>query len=117
MQTKKLIKVERKHGFILQEMKLATSSSLISQFVPSYLPRVFHLAFPYLVGGPDIPRQYRPRRGNDKENTWIGLPKWVKMIASNSLTQLRWDWDLLPGAWSLNFPSEVNTIIVFFIKT
>ena len=55
------------------EMKLATSSTLVAQFLPSYLPRVFHLAMPYLVGGPDIPRQARPRRGNDKDTEWFVL--------------------------------------------
>ena len=53
------------------QMKLATSSTLVAQVIPSYLPRVFHLAMPYLVGGPDIPRQARPGRGNDKDTEWI----------------------------------------------
>ena len=92
------------------KMELATRSTLIAQFLPNYLPRVFHLAMPYLVGGPDIPRQARPRRGNDKDTEWIFLNKWVRLAASNCLTQFRWDWDLVPGAWSLNFAaSEVNT--------
>ena len=53
------------------EMKLATSATLVAQLLPSYLPRVFHLAMHYLVGGPDIPRQARPRRGNDADTEWI----------------------------------------------
>lgn len=73
------------------DMKLATSSTFAEQFLPSYLPRVFHIAVPYLVGGPDIPRRARPRRGNDKDAEWIYLNRWVKLAASNCLTRFRWD--------------------------
>ena len=100
----------------LTEMKIATGSNLVDQFVPSYLPRVFHLAMPYLVGGPDLPRHARPRRGNDNDSEFISLNKWVKFAASNCLTQFRWDWDLVPGAWSLNFASEVNTSMTLSIN-
>ena len=89
------------------QMSVATSSTLIKQFLSNYLPRVFHLAMPYLVGGPDFPRQPRPRRSVDEPRLHLGA--WVKMAASNCLTQFRWDWDLVPGAWSLHFASEVNT--------
>ena len=55
------------------KLKLATRSNFVAQLLPRYLPRVFHLAKPYLVGGPDIPRQARPRRGNDTDTEWILL--------------------------------------------
>ena len=49
------------------QMNIATNCSLMNQFLPTYLPRVFHLAMPYLVGGPDFPRQPRPRRCLDQD--------------------------------------------------
>ena len=98
------------------QMTIATSSSLIKQFLTTYLPRVFHLALPYLVGGPDFPRQPRPRRCVDRDSPDLTLGAWNAMIASNCLSQLRWDWDLVPGAWSLHFASEVNTGLSLSLK-
>ena len=98
------------------QMNIATNSSLIKQFLPTYLPRVFHLAMPYLVGGPDFPRQPRPRRCLDQDAPILNLATWVQMAASNCLAQIRWDWDLVPGAWSLHFASEVNTGLSLSLK-
>lgn len=72
-------------------MNIATRSSVIKQFLPTYLPRVFHLAIPYLVGGPDFPRQPRPRRCVDRDSPDLNLGAWVEMAASNCLAQFRLD--------------------------
>ena len=87
----------------ITQMTIARSSSLIKQFLSTYVPRVFHLALPYLVGGPDFPRQPRPRRCVDRDSPDLTLGAWNAMIASNCLSQLRWDWELVPEAWSPPF--------------
>ena len=97
-------------------MNIATNSSLIKQFLPTYLPRVFHLAMPYLVGGPDFQRQPRPRRCLDQDSPILNSATWVQMATSKCLAQIRWDWDLVPGAWSLHFASEVNTGLSLSLK-
>ena len=82
-----------------------------NQFMSTYFPRVFHLTLPYLVGGPDFPRQQHPRRKFDPDSTALKLGAWLQMMAWNCLTQVRWDWDLIPGAWSVHFASQVNTSV------
>ena len=99
-----------------QKMNIATSSTLIPQFLPTYIPRVFHLALPYMVGGPDFKGQTHPRRKNDPHSPDIMLARWLQMIACNCLTSIRWDWDLIPGAWSLFFASQVNTSMTLGFK-
>ena len=38
------------------------------------------------------------------------------MTVARVESQFRWDWDLVPGAWSLNFASEVNTSMTLSIN-
>ena len=38
------------------------------------------------------------------------------MLASRVEYNIRSDWDLLPGIWSLNFASQVNTMVSMSIK-
>lgn len=111
------IHTSRSHAWDqITEMRLATSSSLIKQFLPTYLPRVFHLAMPFLVGGPDFPGHARPRRCVDADSPRLHLGKWVGMVASSCLAQFRWDWEFVPGAWSLHFASEVNTSMCLSLR-
>ena len=111
------IHTSRSHAWDqITEMSLATSSSLIKQFLPTYLPRVFHLAMPFLVGGPDFPGHARPRRCADADSPRLNLGKWVGMVASSCLAQFWWDWEFVPGAWSLHFASEVNTSMCLSLR-
>jgi len=89
------------------ELSLGTGSSLMPQFQTSYIPRVFSLSLPWCVGGPDFPRQPRWRR-QFNDAPFLSLDAFTAMTASRCEFQMRADWDLNPGLWSLSFASKVN---------
>ena len=91
----------------LSTVELRTGSELLDQFQGSYIPRVFHMSLPWCVGGPDLPMRPRYRR-TSSEAPALTLDSFVRMIARRVETQIRWDWDLLPAAWSLWFATKVN---------
>ena len=111
------IMASRAHAInAVAQMNIATSSSLIPQFHSTYLPRVFRLAMPHLVGDPDFPGQSHPRRKKNEHAPILNFGAWLEMMACNCCSQIRWDWDIIPGAWSLHFASEVNTSMTVGLK-
>ena len=57
------VEASRKNAFSsLSELQIQTSSTLIDQFLTSYIPRVLNVSLPWCVGGPDFPRQQHWRR-------------------------------------------------------
>ena len=87
-------------------LSLRTGSILEKQFEPSYVPRVFNITLPWCVGGPDFPKK-ESRRKKEKGPA-IALDTWVALMASRCESQIRFDWEFLPGIMSLNFASKVN---------
>jgi hypothetical protein len=88
-------------------LELRTGSKLVDQFQGSYIPRVFNLTFPWLVGGPDLRGREKYRRLSD-DAPEVTLDAFTRMLPRRVETQIRWDWDLLPAVWSLSFASKVN---------
>jgi hypothetical protein len=88
-------------------INLQVGSSLADQFHSSYIPRVFCTSLPWCVGGPDFPRQKRWRRRFD-DAPGVSLDMYTAMLASRCEYQIRADWDLNPGLFSLSFASKVN---------
>ena len=88
------------------ELQLNTGADLEKQFRSDYIPRVFCTTFPHVVGGPDFPGQERWRRKGDAEP--VPLDLYTTMMASRCEYQIRTDWDLQPGLFSLAFASRVN---------
>jgi len=91
----------------VSEVSFNTGSSLLDQFNTAYIPRVFNLTLPRHVGGPDFPRQKPWRRVFD-DSPRLELSSYVAMMGLRAEAQIRWDWDLNPGLWSLHFASQVN---------
>ena len=89
------------------EMALRTGSTLIDQFNTSYIPRVFSLTLPWCVGGPDFPNQPRYRRVFEDAPA-VSLDTFTAMIPARCEYQMRADWDIVPGIWSLAFATKVN---------
>ena len=98
----------------LAELQIQTSSSLLSQFHSSYIPRVFNLSLPWCVGGPDFHGCKRWRRTDDAPR--LSLDKYTQMMAERVEANIRWDWDLNPSLWSLSFASKVNLGVSMSIK-
>ena len=91
----------------ISELSIRTGSKLLDQFQTNYIPRVFNMTLPWCVGGPDFPGQPRTRRKFDDAPT-LSLDAFTSMMAARVEAQIRWDWDLNPGLWSLSFASKVN---------
>ena len=67
----------------------------------------FSLSLPFCVGGPDFRGQARHRR-TAADAPVLNLDAFTAMMARRVEAQIKWDWDLLPGLWSLSFASKVN---------
>ena len=95
---------------ISSRVRLRTGSVLEKQFDPLYLPRVFNVTLPYCVGGPDFPgissRWKKEKKSG--EDTEINLDAWTALMACRCEAQMRFDWDFMPGVWSLASASKVN---------
>ena len=91
----------------VNHLTVTTGSKLIDQFCSSYIPRVFSLSLPFCVGGPDFRGQARHRR-TAAEAPVLDLDAFTAMMARRVEAQIKWDWDLLPGLWSVSFASKVN---------
>ena len=100
------------------EVQLCTGSSLLQQFTSDYPACVFHTSLPWCTGGPDFDARdgHNPRREKDPDAPHLRLPSFTSMLASRVEYNIRSDWDLLPGIWSLNFASQVNTMVSMSIK-
>ena len=96
-------------------MELRTGSNLIDQFQGHYVPRVFNMTLPWLVGGPDIRGRERFRRCADNAPA-VTLDMFTQMLPRRVEAQIRWDWDLVPAVWSLAFSTKVNTGATLSIK-
>jgi len=96
-------------------LELRTGSNLIDQFQGSYIPRVNNLTLPRYVGGPDLYGRPRWRR-QFKDAPPVQLNKYTSMMAQRVEAQIRWDWDLIPGIWSLCFATQVNLGISLAIR-
>ena len=60
---RKEVEASRASAFsTFSELDLRTGSALLDQFQGSYIPRVYHLALPWCVGGPDLRGRTRFRR-------------------------------------------------------
>ena len=102
------VEASRLHAWSqVSKLTVQTGSKLIDQFETPYIPRVFHMSLPRCVGGPDFRGKPRHRRTHD-DAAPLYLDSFTAMMASRVETQIRWDWDLLPGLWSLSFASKVN---------
>jgi hypothetical protein len=93
------------------EMKIGTSSSLLDQFESNYPGRAFHTSLPWCAGGPDFGKNCNPRRAKDEDAPKLSPESYTNMTASRVEYNIRSDWDLLPGMWTLNFASKVNTMV------
>ena len=89
-------------------LELKTGSKLVDQFQGSYIPRVFNMTLPWFVGGPDLKGRERFRRISD-DAPEVSLNTFTRMLPRRVEAQIRWDWDLIPSVWSLNFATMVNT--------
>jgi hypothetical protein len=89
------------------DLELRVGSNLEPQFNTLYIPRVFPMVFPFVVGGPDFPRGPRPRR--DANAPRLFLSEFTAIMSARPEYQIRGDWEFCPGLWSLNFASRVNT--------
>ena len=86
---------------------IQTGSNLEDQFQTDYIPRVFNVTFPFCVSGPDFKNSRRLRR-QVGESAFLDLDNFTAMCSQHVEAQMRWDWDLNPGLWSLAFASKVN---------
>ena len=91
----------------LPYLKLKTGANLLGQFESQYIPRVFCTTLPHVVGGPDFPGRPSWRRIYDDSEP-VSLNLYTTMMASRCEYQVRTDWDLQPGLFSLAFASRVN---------
>ena len=105
------------------ELALQTGSNLEPQFCTSYIPRVFGLSFPWCVGGPDFPKQTqsdtrwrRPPVDAAEGTPFFDLNAFTAMLPMRCESQIRFDWDLLPGVYSLCFMSKVNQGVSMSLK-
>ena len=98
-------------------LNLRTGSNLIDQFRSEYIPEVFGLTFRWRVGGPDFTGgRTRYRRSLVENAPFVSLKEFTSMTVARVESQFRWDWDLLPALYSLNFASEVNLSTSLAIK-
>ena len=89
-------------------LELKTGSKLVDQFQGSYIPRVFNMTLPWFVGGPDLKGRERFRRVSD-DAPEVSHNTFTRMLPRRVEAQIRWDWDLIPSVWGLNFATMVNT--------
>ena len=91
-------------------LALQTGSNLLDQFQSKYIPQVFNVSLPWCVGGPDLDNRTRYRRGdyNAKDVPIFSLDAFTAMLPCRVESQIAWDFELLPGVWSLRFASQVN---------
>ena len=61
-----------------------------------------------MVGGPDLRGRERFRR-HSEDAPALSLEAFTRMLPRRVEAQIRWDWDLVPSVWSLNFATQVNT--------
>ena len=61
----------------------------------------------FCVGGPDFPKQRRPRR-TEADAPIISLDDFTALMSARCEYQIRADVEFLPGLWSLCFASKVN---------
>ena len=80
----------------VSQMNLRTRSSLLDQFNTAYIPRVFNIQLPYVVGGPDFPKQSRYRRTYEDAPSLL-LDGFTAMMGARVEAQIRWDWELNPA--------------------
>ena len=105
---RKEIEASRSSAFsTFSELDLRTGSKLLDQFQGSYIPRVFHLTLPWLVGGPDLRGRERFRRTSGDAPA-LTLDAFTAMVPRRVEAQMRWDWDLVPSVWGLRFATKVN---------
>ena len=97
------------------QLAIRTGSALIDQFQGSYIPRVFSLTLPWCVGGPDLRGRARYRR-DAADAPMVCMDAFTAMVPRRVEMNIRCDWDLLPGVWSLNFASKVNLGVSLSIR-
>ena len=95
------------------DLELRVGSNLEPQFNTLYIPRVYPMVFPFVVGGPDFPQGPRPRR--DASAPRLCLSEFTAIMSARPEYQIRGDWEFCPGLWSLNFASRVNRGVSFGI--
>ena len=61
-----------------------------------------------MVGCPDLRGRERFRR-HSEDAPALSLEAFTRMLPRRVEAQIRWDWDLVPSVWSLNFATQVNT--------
>ena len=106
--SQKNVEESRAHALSnVSQLTVHTGNKLLQQFDTSYVPRVFQLSLPWLVGGPDFDNQPRFRR-KAEEDPGLSLHTYTKMMSQRCEAQVRWDWDLNPALQSLSFASKVN---------
>ena len=96
-------------------LEVQIGSNLIDQFKTSYISLVFCTSLQWCVGGPDCPQQPRWRR-QFEDAELVSLDTYTAMMAARCEYQIRADWDLNPGLWSLSFASKVNLGLSMSIK-
>ena len=90
------------------KLDLRIASTLENQIQTLYIPRVFHNAMPWCVGGPDFAKRVRPRRGGDPDSTELHIDTFLRMTAGRIEAQFQTDWDFHPAVSGLAFASKVN---------
>ena len=114
---KKNVAASRSSAFDkVSTLSVQTGSNLIDQFQSQYIPQVFNVSLPWCVGGPDLERRPRYRRGLVEEAPYLSLDAFTAMIPARVESQIRWDTELTPGVWSLRFASQVNLGMSLAIK-
>ena len=88
-------------------LQLKTGANRIQQFVSGYIPCVFCTTLPHVVGGLDVPGQALWRR-NYEGSEPVSLVLYTTTMASRCEYQIRTDWDLQLGLFSLAIASRVN---------
>ena len=71
-------------------LELRTGSKLADQFQGSYIPRVFNLPLPRMVGGPDLRGRERFRR-HSADAPALSLEAFTRMLPRRVEAQIRWD--------------------------
>ena len=83
------------------EQSITTGKSMIPQWEPQYLSRVFPLVLPRMVGGPEFSEKRKWRRG--AEAAFVSLKEWARGIARRAEGQVRADWAFIPAVWNCVF--------------
>ena len=88
-------------------MDVRTGSALIDQFQGPYIPRVFSVSLPWCVGVPDMRGRARYRRSFDHA-PMVSMDAFTATLPRRAVMNIRCDWDVLPGVWSLWFATRAN---------